>query len=216
MLAPPSSHPHNQTVRRRGPPPPDPAAAGRGCGAPGCAEPGTHRAPRSRDALHDYVWFCLAHVREYNAAWDYYKGMAPQEIEGHLRADTAWQRPTWPLGSLGSGRGLDPEALLDPLGILRDTPLHAARRRPLPAEPVRPPPELRAALDVMGLEWPTDGPTLRARWKELAKRFHPDANGGRRDAEEQLKDVNRAYSLLRARLGLASNAARQPAAAAAE
>ena len=42
---------------------------------------------------------------------------------------------------------------------------------------------------------------MRSRYKELAKRFHPDLNNGDRGAEEKLKDVNRAYSLLRQRLG---------------
>ena len=63
------------------------------------------------------------------------------------------------------------------------------------------PPELRAALDVLGLEWPLDQPTLRARYQELAKQFHPDVNGGDRGAEDRLKDVNRAYSLLRRKVG---------------
>jgi hypothetical protein len=79
----------------------------------------------------------------------------------------------------------------------------------------KPPPELRAALDVLGLGWPLDTPTLRARYKELAKRLHPDANGGDREAEEKLKDVNRAYSLLRARLGGAARASPAAAGAAA-
>ena len=65
---------------------------------PGCGAPGEYRAPKSRNQLHDYWWFCLEHVRGYNAAWDYYKGMSPGEIEAQLRADTSWQRPTWPLG----------------------------------------------------------------------------------------------------------------------
>ena len=30
------------------------------------------------------------------------------------------------------------------------------------------------------------------------KRFHPDANGGAREAEEKLKEINAAYSTLRA------------------
>ena len=38
---------------------------------------------------------------------------------------------------------------------------------------------------------------LRARYKELAKQLHPDLNGADRGAEERMKDVNRAYSLLR-------------------
>jgi DnaJ domain len=183
----------------------------RPCDAPGCAAVGEFRAPKSRSRLNEYLWFCLPHVREYNAAWDYYKGMPPQEIEAHLRNDTAWQRPTWPLGRLGGHRRFAPEFLRDPLGMLHDTPLHA-RRRERREERKGPPPELRAALDVLGLDWPVDPPALRARWKELAKRFHPDANGGDREAEEKLKDVNRAYSLLRQRLGTGPAA---PAAAAA-
>lgn len=192
-----------------------PSAEPRRCDAPGCAEPGEFRAPRSRQALNDYLWFCLPHVREYNSAWDFYRGMSPHEIEGHLRQDTAWQRPTWPLGRLGGQAQFDPETLRDPLGALHGTPLHEARRRrqeraaaAANALPAKPPPELRAALDVLGLDWPLDQPRLRARYKELAKRLHPDANGGDREAEEQLKDVNRAYSLLRARLGAAGARAR--------
>jgi curved DNA-binding protein CbpA len=66
------------------------------------------------------------------------------------------------------------------------------------------PPELRAALDVLGLEWPLDPLTLRTRYRELAKRLHPDVNGRDRAAEDRMKDVNRAYSLLRQRVGAAS------------
>ncbi|MCO6415407.1 J domain-containing protein [Siccirubricoccus sp. KC 17139] len=187
---------------RRGtaPEPADPDHPPRPCESPGCPNPGEYRAPRSRTSLNEYRWFCLPHVREYNAAWDYYKGMGPNEIEANLRADTAWQRPTWPLGRLGGSRRFDPEFLRDPLGLLYDTPLHAKRARPAERK-AEAPPELRAALDVLGLEWPLEPPALRARYKELAKRYHPDANGGDRGAEDKLKDVNRAYSLLRQRLG---------------
>ena len=80
---------------------PDPAAPGRGCDIPGCPHEGGYRAPKSRDSLRDYFWFCLEHVRAYNASWDFYKGMTPGQIEAHMRDDTGWQRPTWPLGQLG-------------------------------------------------------------------------------------------------------------------
>lgn len=162
--------------------------------------------------LNEYFWFCLPHVREYNASWDYYKGMSPQEIEANLRHDSGWHRPTWPLGRLGAARVLGPETLRDPLGVLHGTPLHAGRRE-APAQKTAPPPELRAALDVLGLEWPVDHLAMRARYKELAKRFHPDLNNGDRGAEEKLKDVNRAYSLLRKRLAVPSPSSAAAAAA---
>ncbi len=189
------------------PPQADPDAPPRPCDAPGCEAQGEYRAPRSRSKLNDYWWFCLPHVREYNSAWDYYKGMSPQEIEANLRHDSGWHRPTWPLGRLGATRRLSPEFLRDPLGVLNgESP--RPRKRDAPAEKSAPP-ELRAALDVLGLEWPVDQPAVRARYKELAKRFHPDVNNGDRGAEEKLKDVNRAYSLLRKRLGAPRPAAQE-------
>jgi hypothetical protein len=69
---------------------------------PGCGAQGEYRAPKSRQNLQEYWWFCLEHVRAYNGSWDFYKGMSPGQIEAQLRADTAWQRPSWPLGRLGN------------------------------------------------------------------------------------------------------------------
>ena len=189
--------------RRRADVRPDPAAPRHPCEAPDCPEPGDYRAPKDRTRLREYRWFCLAHVREYNASWDFYKGLPPDQIETALRDDTAWQRPTWPLGRLGGGR-IDPEILRDPFGLLKGR-LDQAPKRP---DPARPPPELRAALDLLELAWPTDSIALKTRYKELAKRYHPDANGGDRSAEERLKDINRAYSLLRSRLAQTEASAR--------
>lgn len=212
MLAPSRRLPHNGLMARRAvrrdagessfPPRP--------CEAPGCLDAGEYRAPKSRQSLREYQWFCLPHVREFNSAWDFYKGMSEAEIEANLRGDAVGHRPTWPLGRLGGLNPFSEEWTRDPLGMLRDTPLHQACAKPREQKP-GPPPELRAALDVLGLEWPVDQPALRHRYRELAKKFHPDANGGDREAEEKLKDVNRAYSLVRHRLA----ATERPAAAAA-
>ncbi len=192
----------------------EPSFPPRACEAPGCSDAGEYRAPKSRLALNEYRWFCLPHVREFNSTWDYYKGMSEAEIEANVRGDAVGHRPTWPLGRLGGFNPFDNEYLRDPLGMLNETALHQRRQQPREARPAGPPPELRAALDVMGLEWPVDQPGLRTRYRELAKRFHPDSNGGDREAEEKLKDVNRAYSLLRQRLA-ALTAAGQPDTAAA-
>lgn len=53
------------------------------------------------------------------------------------------------------------------------------------------------ALDTMGLSQPLSLKALKARYKELVKRFHPDANGGDKAAEERLKLVNQAYATLK-------------------
>ena len=164
---------------------------------PGCPAAGGYRAPKSRDSLNQYWWFCLAHVREYNAAWDFYRGMSPGQIEAQVRADTGWQRPTWPLGRLGA-QPLDLDALDDPMNLLA-----AGRAQRAAAAPARSaaPTELRDPLSTLGLDWPVSLDQVNPRYKELAKRHHPDANGGDRAAEERLKTINLAYAAIRSHLG---------------
>ncbi|WP_158744386.1 J domain-containing protein [Acidisphaera sp. L21] len=173
---------------------PDPDAPGQPCDCPGCPLPGEYRAPKSRDSLNAYWWFCLDHVREYNASWDFYKGMTPGQIEAQTRADTQWQRPTWPLGRLGA-RFLNEDALRDPLEAMA-----TGRRRSAERAAQATPTGLREPLTTLGLDWPVTLDVVKSRYKELAKRNHPDANGGDRAAEERLKTINLAYAAVRTHL----------------
>jgi DnaJ-domain-containing protein 1 len=164
------------------------------CDHPGCAEPGDYRAPRSRTLLDAYYWFCLQHVRAYNAAWNYYAGMSEAEIEREIRNDTTWQRPSWPLGSR---HGPSPGARWnDPLGVFEDGAPDGARQER--ARSRRPPTEQELALQVFGIEPPFTLVRLKARYKELVKLHHPDKHGGDKAAEERLKLINQAYSTLKA------------------
>ncbi len=173
---------------------PDPAAPGQGCESPGCAQTGDFRAPKSRDNLREYRWFCLEHVRAYNASWDYYKGMSSAEIEAELRADSSWQRPSWPLGQNGAASHQQ-EALE---AELRNFAFGAERPRAAPRPGL--PPELREALEIFGLTWPVTLAVVKTTYKTLAKQHHPDANQGDKGAEERLKRINLAYATLRAKL----------------
>src|SRR5215475_14943554 len=58
-------------------------------------------------SLRQYYYFCLDHVREYNAAWDYFRGMSATEIERMRRADIVGDRPSWPLGARAAGTHFD-------------------------------------------------------------------------------------------------------------
>ncbi len=73
--------------------------------------------------------------------------------------------------------------------------------------PEQTPPELREPLATLGLSWPTTLEAVKMRYKELAKRHHPDANGGDRAAEERLKTINLAYAAVRSRLVAAPSVA---------
>ena len=164
------------------------------CDHAGCTSEGLYRAPKSRDKLNDYYVFCLDHVRDYNRSWDYYRGMSQNEIEAHIRYDTVWQRPTWPLGSFSSGQSRDPlSAIRDGFGFFADRQRAEEQAR----EDWRPRTAEEKALWVLGLRPPMTLAEIKARYKELVKRLHPDANGGDKDAEEQLKIINQAYSTLK-------------------
>jgi DnaJ domain len=171
-----------------------PQAAVRACDHPGCAAAGDYRAPRSRAALHLFHWFCLEHVRAYNAGWNYYAGMSASEIEREIRNDTVWQRPTWPMGTR-TGMGYTPRFRDYGVFGLDDDESPAERR----AEPRRRAPSPQEqALAVFNLVPPLNLGGLKARYKELVKLNHPDVHGGDKAAEERLKIINLAYATLKA------------------
>jgi hypothetical protein len=162
----------------------------RPCDHPGCAGSGDFRAPRSRAALDDFYWFCLDHVRAYNASWNYYAGMSSADIEAAIRHDTVWQRPTWPLGArIGQLRG----AKWRGFGLFdldEETPPEHTPKRPRSLQ--------EKALALFDLSPPLTLAGLKMRYKELVKRHHPDVHGGDKEAEERLKEINVAYSTLKA------------------
>ncbi len=163
------------------------------CESPGCRLQGEYRAPFARDRLDQYRWFCLEHVRDYNKKWDYFAGLDANEIERHIRADTTWRRPVWPLG----GRRSNGPQILDPLGLREEAGLDEKPRPRMDGSEQLTPAE-RNAMGVLELSWPTTQADVKSRYKELVKIHHPDANGGAREAEERLKEINLAYSTLRA------------------
>jgi hypothetical protein len=165
--------------------------AARACDQPGCGESGDFRAPKSRDTLHDYYWFCLDHVRAYNAAWDFYAGMSADEIELLLRNDVTWERPTWPLGQRGSSFRFDASRIKDGFGIFGEEFGETLQER----APAAGSAEL-SAMREMNLTAPLTVELVRARYKELCKLHHPDTNGGDKEAEERFKRIGQAYKTL--------------------
>ena len=181
--------------------PVEPAPAPPACAWPGCAELAPYRAPVSPERIAEYQWFCLDHVRIYNRSWNYYVGMSDAEMEAHIRSDGTWNRPTWPLGDGPLAGKVDAGAaayrldgVYDPFGALKGQFHGQGTSAP-------PPPELSAAekraFSVLGLEFPVSIEEVKARYKTLVKRHHPDANNGSKDAEERLKRINEAYKILK-------------------
>lgn len=177
----------------------DSSQTNRPCDHPGCTEAGAYRAPRSREALNRFYWFCLEHVRAYNRSWNYCAGMNTEQIEADIRQDAVWRRPTWQFGT-GRRRIWTEPDFHDPFGFYgrserRQTggDFHGKGSGTFwsPNSPEG------KALAIMGLEGEVSLQALKKRYKELAKKHHPDANGGCKVAEERLKSINDAYTTLR-------------------
>lgn len=175
-----------------------PKPAPRACDHPGCAEMGEFRAPKARDRLNDYWWFCLDHVRAYNKAWDFYAGMNEKEIERHVRNDTTWDRPTWPMGHWRVQERFIRDRVMGEDFAFGAT-WSGATRQEANQKKARTPEE--EALAVLDLEPPVEFAAIKQRYRELAKANHPDMNGGDKLAEERLKKINQAYNTLKAAYG---------------
>ena len=179
------------------------AAALRACAVKGCPDRGEYRAPKSRERLDDYQWLCLNHVRVHNTSWDFFRGMSDEEIAVYIQGNVTGHRPTWALGektaqsqSPGQARPTFNGPFRDAFNIFGGAAGHQPGHG---GEPRRHLPRLqRDALMALDLDEDASLNDVKARYKELVKRFHPDANGGDRSCEEQLKRVIRAYRTLKA------------------
>jgi hypothetical protein len=168
----------------------------RPCAIPGCKDEGAFRVPKSREELSKHVWLCLAHARAHNESWDYFKGMSERDIESFRNDAIIGHRPTWPLGKRAARlhNGLKNFDFESAFGVENEQ-----KEAQSPRRPVRQLSRLQqTAFDTLNLEPSATLNEIKARYKELVKRFHPDANGGDRGAEERLKQVIKAYGVLRA------------------
>lgn len=147
-------------------------------------------APRSRESLDDYYWFCLEHVRAYNRAWNYYAGMTEAEVESLVRSDTVWQRPSWPLGGRRAYRLKKGNHIDDPFGFFETEGTTEGTARPGPET------EEAKAFRVLELTPPATVEKIKASYKSLVKRHHPDTHGGDKASEDRLKEINLAYQTL--------------------
>jgi hypothetical protein len=177
--------------------------SGRACDAPGCAEAGEFRAPplegpsTSFEGPRPYRWFCLDHVRAFNAGYNFFEGMTADEIHHQQRPYAGWERETRAFAANGADRPPRWADFADPLDAI------GARFRQAQAETQRKDGKPlsgndRKALMVLGLDQDADRMALRKRYSELVRRYHPDRNGGDRSKEHALQEVIAAYQQLRA------------------
>ena len=174
---------------------------GQACAEPGCDAAGEFRAPPAEgsgfgaDGPRPYRWFCLDHVRAFNAGYNFFNGMSADEIHAQQRPFAGWERETRAFAHAGGDVPPKWADFADPLDAI------GARFRRA-AEPQRKDGRTlsevdRRSLKVLGLETDADRRALRTRYAELVRKYHPDRNGGDRSFEAKLQDVIAAYTQLK-------------------
>jgi hypothetical protein len=173
------------------------------CAHPGCDAPGEFRAPPDQgrrggfDGPGDWRWLCLDHVRAFNAGYNYFEGMSPEEISQAQTPYGGWERETRAFATGGADRPPRWADFADPLDAI------GARFRRAETTERRDGRALsdadRRHLRTLGLDLDADRRTLRTRYAELLRRYHPDHNGGDRGHEQALRQVIEAYTALKGR-----------------
>lgn len=179
-------------------------AEGPTCEWEGCCNAATHRAPKGRQMEGQFWRFCFDHVRAYNQSYNYFSGMGDDAVAAYQKDALTGHRPTWKMGSRGgSGRASEhaqrhsTDDIGDPFGMFGEM---GGRARPEP-EPERESRMIRnaerRAFESLGVEASATAEEIKARFKLLVKKYHPDANGGDNSTEDRLRDVIQAYNHLK-------------------
>jgi hypothetical protein len=171
------------------------------CQWKGCIAAGLHRAPKGRGREGEYYLLCLDHVRQFNASYNYFQGMSNADVEAYQKDSITGHRPTWKVGANswahGTREGItqageNGRRFNDPHGFFS---WRTAKTGDEPRRPLRPL-ELKS-LEALNLGSTAARDEIKARFKELVKRHHPDANGGDNRSEDKLREIIQAYNYLK-------------------
>ncbi len=169
---------------------------GRACAHPGCDQPGDYRAPLHRPGSAfappsgppQWQYFCLQHVREFNAGWNWFEGMDQDAIWQAQTPYPSWDRET---RAFASNAMAGEDRIDDMLGVLR---WKQATQGARPASRLSC--EDRQALSKLGLPETATLKEIKAKYRALARRYHPDANKGSREHEARFQALTEALSHL--------------------
>ena len=157
------------------------------CDWKNCKEHGKHPAPKSPDSLGERQYFCLEHIRKYNNSWDYFAGMKQEDIQKFHINSIYGHRPTSRMG-VDKNTNINTEELrkkiFDEFGFKQQK--HETKKLPDGEQKF---------LAILGFNTRQTLDKIKERYKELAKKLHPDLNKGA--SSEELKSINQAYSYLK-------------------
>ncbi len=164
------------------------------CDMPGCPDQGEHKAPKHR-GLNDYYFFCFDHIKEYNKAWNFFEGMSNNEVQDHMMSSFYGDRPTWRADVYDTEKLY--EAVQNTYYFSEEAPKEETYQHQKSAFVGDTNTPEYEAMAIMGLSPPVTLEEIKKQYKKLAKKYHPDLNKDNSGAEELLKKINMAYTVLK-------------------
>jgi curved DNA-binding protein CbpA len=174
------------------------------CEWKGCDKPGAHKAPMGRGRDGHYYNFCMDHVRQYNHSYNYFDGMSDAEVDEFRKDALTGHRPTWKAGANawahGTRDGARTAEAADRVGPQAKSTIRkprSSRAATAPEYQRQLKPLERKAMRTLELPDTAGRDEIKAKYKELVKIHHPDANGGDSRFEEKLREIIQAYNYLK-------------------
>jgi DnaJ-domain-containing protein 1 len=127
---------------------------------------------------------CLDHVREFNAGYNFFDGLSPDEIHEAQSPLAGWERMETRKGRPAFSFG-DPHEMFGGETSRRPAPRRWAGTGD------------QQALATLGLGDAATATDVRRAYKRLVRRYHPDSNEGDRGQEGKLQAVVNAYTHLK-------------------
>lgn len=156
----------------------------RSCYNPDCKELGIYPAPKSKENLREYLYFCINCIREFNKSWNYFEGLNEQELEIEIRKSTTWNRPSWKFGT--KNLNYDFEKAFRQFNEQKklDENKNVSKK-------------IKDAFNLLDLDLNSSPDEIKRRYKNLAKKWHPDVQQNETNHNKnKFIDITNAYKTI--------------------
>ena len=154
------------------------------CYNPDCNELGIYPAPKSKEKLREYLYFCINCIREFNKSWNYFEGLNEQELEIEIRKSTTWNRPSWKFGT--KNLNYDFEKAFRQFNEQKklDENKNVSKK-------------IKDAFNLLDLDLNSTPDEIKRRYKNLAKKWHPDVQQNETNHNKnKFIDITNAYKTI--------------------
>ena len=161
------------------------------CQEKDCFNEGEYEAPKSPNSKEKY-FFCLYHIKIYNKRWNYFAGKSQKQIYDFQKNDFFDGRPTRPFSY-----GYDTKIKFDfEYSLDHEKIKFKKKNKSFFNSNKKSNSKVQEALKIFSLSDDFSEKTLKKRYKELVKKYHPDLNRSFLKKDSKIKEINNAYNFL--------------------